>query len=413
MKLKKIVCVLLSAVLLPAFATAGCGKQVNAQAVAATLDGKEISMGTANFMAQYQAVLMDSSLLAYYGEDMWDKDSGDGTTMTDSVKKSVMEDLQEYYLLDAHATDYEVALTDEEKQAITAAATQFLTDNSEAAAKVMGATQQTVEEMLRLRKIQTKMRAAIEAGIDTNVSEKECAQKTFSYVMFDKSPSADTQTDDDTLTDDSDEDKTQDAEEAAKQKAQAFLDAVANDLSVAAEKEGYTVNTCSYGEGDLKKDENTTSMDQAVLKAADELKEGQFLNTLAESDGAYYVIHMDSTDDKEAAKTKKESILSKRRTEKYNEVIEGYKEKCKWEINEKEWDKVHFDELYTVKQAQTTTDDASGAGDTTTGNESGTQDTTAGAEDTTTGTQDTTAGAEDTTTETQDTTAGTENTAAE
>lgn len=405
MKLKKIVLVLLSAILLPTFAMAGCRKQVNADASAATLDGKEISMGTANFMAQYQAVMMDSSLLAYYGEDMWEKDSGDGTTMTESVKKSVMEDLQEYYLLDAHVADYEVTLTDEEKQAITSAATQFMADNGEAAAKAMGATQETVEEMLRLRKVQTKMRAAIEAGIDTEVSEKECKQKTFSYVMFDKSPSANTQTDDDTQTDDTDDTETEDAKKAAKEKAEAFLESIANDLSVAAEKEGYTVQTCSYGEGDLKKDENTTSMDQSVLKEADKLKEGQFSDTVAESDSAYYVLHMDSTDDKKAAETKKESILSQRRTEKYNEVLEGYKDKCKWEINEAEWDKVNFDELYTVKQAETTADD--GAADTTTGTESAPADTTAGTEtppaDTTAGTEnppaDTTANTENTTTD--------------
>ena len=400
MKLKKIVLVLLSAVLLPSFAMAGCGKQVNVDASAATLDGKEISMGTANFMAQYQAVLMDSSLLSYYGEDMWEKDSGDGTTMTESVKESVMEELQEYYLLDAHAADYGVTLTDEEKQAITSAAAQFMADNSEDAAKAMGATQETVEEMLRLRKIQTKMRAAIEAEIDTEVSEKECKQKTFSYVMFDKSASADTQTDD-TQTDDTDDEETENAEKAAKEKAEAFLESIANDLSVAAEKEGYTVQTCSYGEGDLKEDENTTSMSQEVLKAADKLKEGQFSKTVAESDSAYYVLHMDSTDDKKAAETKKESILSQRRTEKYNEVLEGYKDKSKWEINKDEWDKVNFDELYTVKQAQTTTDDGSAA-DTTAGTEPAPADTTAGTEPTP---ADTTAGTEDAP---ADTTAGTE-----
>lgn len=398
MKLKKIVLVLLSAAILPSFAVAGCGKKIDANASAATLDGKEISMGTANFMAQYQAVMMDSSLLAYYGEDMWEKDAGDGSTMTDSVKKTVMEDIQEYYLLDAHAADYNVALTDEEKQAITNAATQFMTDNSGKAAQALGATQQTVEEMLRLRKIQAKMRSAIEATIDTEVSDKECAQKTFSYVMFDKSPGADTQTDDDTETDDTDDGETEDAEKAAKDKAEAFLASVANDLSVAAEKEGYTVQKCSYGKGDLKKDENTTSMSQDVLKAVDKLKDGQFLETLAESDSAYYVVHMDSTDDKEAANTKKESILSQRRTEKYNEVLKGYKDNCKWEINESEWKKVNFDELYTVKQAQTTTDDSAGAENPETGTEN------TGAENTTTGTENTAADLENT---------GTENTTAE
>lgn len=385
MKLKKIILVLLSAVMLPSFAVAGCGKQVNPDASAATLDGKEISMGIANFMAQYQAAMMDSSLLGYYGEDMWEKDSGDGKTMTESMKESVMEDLQEYYLLDAHAADYEVALTDEEKQAITAAATQFMSDNSSTAAGAMGATQETVEEMLRLRKIQSKVRAAIEAQIDTNVSDEECAQKTFSYVMFDKSPSANTSTDD-TQTDESDA--------QAKEKAEAFVTAAADDMNAAAEASSYTVQTCSYGSGDLEEDGNTTGMDQAVLKAADKLKDGELADKIAETDSAYYVIRMDSTDDKTAAETKKESILSQRRTEKYNEVLDGYKEKCKWKINEDEWDKVNFDELYTVKQPETTADDGSAEGaaadtENTTTDPANTTADTAGAETTTVDTADT------------------------
>lgn len=94
MKLKKMAAVLLTAVMLSSFA-AGCGSSIDTNAVAATLDSKEISMGVANFMAQYQAVQMDAYFLSYYGENMWSSDSGDGTTMTDSVKEDLMESLQE------------------------------------------------------------------------------------------------------------------------------------------------------------------------------------------------------------------------------------------------------------------------------------------------------------------------------
>lgn len=124
MKFKKVAAALLAAVMISSSA-AGCGSKIDANAAAATLDGKEIPMGVANFIAQYQAVQMDSYFLSYYGEDMWSSDSGEGTTMTESVKEDVMENLQVLYLLDAHASDYDVALTDEEKEAITQAAAKF------------------------------------------------------------------------------------------------------------------------------------------------------------------------------------------------------------------------------------------------------------------------------------------------
>lgn len=373
MKFKKIAAMLLAAAMLTSFTVTGCGSsKVNAQAVAATLDGKEISMGVANFMAQYQAAQTDLYFLSYYGEDMWNSDSGDGTTMTDSVKDSVMENIRECYLMDAHAADYQIELAEEEKTAITQAASKFLADNSAEAVNKMGATQEIVEEMLRLNKIQSKMRAAIQEEIDTNVSDEECAQKTFSYVRFDKTTASDTATDDTTA----------DSAEAGKdnkETAEQFLENAGDDMEQAAKDKEYTIQTCSYGAGDLNEDDNTTSMDIEVLKAADKLKEGKLSDTVIETNNGYYVIRMDSTDDKEAAKTKKESILTQRRNDKYSETVESYKESSDWKINENEWKKVNFDELYTAKAEETTTstDDTSNTGtdDTSDTGSTGTDDT--------------------------------------
>ena len=372
MKFKKITAMLLSAALLASFTVTGCGNKVNTDAVAAKLDGKEIGMGVANFMAQYQAAQTDLYFLSYYGEDMWTSDSGDGTTMTDSVKNSVMENIRECYLMDAHAADYGVELT----PAITEAAAKFLADNSPEALNKMGATQEIVEEMLRLNKIQAKMRAAIYEEIDTNVSDEECAQKTFSYVRFDKTSAADTTTDD---AADAEEEESQTDNKA---KAEQFLADAKDDMEEAASAEEYTVLKCSYGAADLNEDDNSTSMDVEVLKAADKLKNKELADTVVEADSGYYVIRMDSTDDKDAAKTKKESILTQRKNDKYSETVESYKKDSEWKINESEWKKVQFDELYKAKadETETSADDETaatgtddGTGTTSTDDGAGTQ----------------------------------------
>jgi len=357
MKFRKLMAGLLSAAVLFSLTVTGCGSSIDQDAVAATLDGREISMGVANFMAQHQAAQMDAYMLAYYGEDMWTSDAGDGSTMTESVKEGIMETLQEYYLLDAHQADYDVSLTEEEKSAITAAAKKFIEDNSSSAVKKMGATQESVEEMLRLTTIHNKMKDAIEAGIDTEVSDEECAQKTFSYVSFTKSEDTSTAADDtSTAADDTSADS--DTADTADQKAEAeeFLaSAKEGDMDALAEEKEYTVSTCSYGAEDLDEEENTTNMDVAVLTAADKLGDGKVGSSLVETDSSYYVIRMDNTDDKDAAETKKESILSERRSDLYDEVVQKYKDDCKWEINEKEWAKVNFDELYTITTAESQT----------------------------------------------------------
>ena len=246
----------------------------------------------------------------------------------------------------------------------------------------MGATQEIVEEMLRLNKIQAKMRAAIYEEIDTNVSDEECAQKTFSYVRFDKTSAADTTTDDaadDTTAADAEEEESQTDNKA---KAEQFLADAKDDMEEAASAEEYTVLKCSYGAADLNEDDNSTSMDVEVLKAADKLKNKELADTVVEADSGYYVIRMDSTDDKDAAKTKKESILTQRKNDKYSETVESYKKDSEWKINESEWKKVQFDELYKAKadETETSADDETaatgtddGTGTTSTDDGAGTQ----------------------------------------
>ena len=360
MKFKKVAAILLTATIFGTMA-AGCGKTtIDQTAVAATLDDKEISMGVANFMAQYQAVQYDAYLLSYYGEDMWtNDDSGSGTTMTDTVKDSVMENLEEMYLLDAHAADYGVELTDDEQSAITAAAEKFMSDNSSSAAQAMGASQENVEEMLRLNTVQKKMQEAIEDDIDTKVTKEEMAQKTLSYVKIDIEDTEDTTADEDAGADsDTEADDSSANDEKNEKAAKKLLNSIkkASQLEDKAKQSGYEVDTVSFGTSDLDEDENSTALPIAVLKAADKLKDGELASkAIAGDDGAYYVVRMDNTDDKDAAETKKESILSERRSERYDEVVDGYKEDCKWEVNDSEWKKVNFDELYTVASSETDT----------------------------------------------------------
>ena len=86
------------------------------------------------------------------------------------------------------------------------------------------------------------------------------------------------------------------------------------------------------------------------------MQDGEISGVL-EDDDNYYVIRMDSTFDEEATASKKETIVSQRKTDHYTEVCDGYKENAKYEINESEWKKVKFDELFTMKQEATESTD--------------------------------------------------------
>lgn len=358
MKLKRLSALALAGVITAGMALTGCGS-LDPEATVATVNGTPISLGLANFAAQFTAVDYDTYYMSYFGQDMWSSDpSGNGVTMTESVKNNILDTLEEYYLLEQHMADYGVEITDEEVQEARAAAAQFIADNTDEAIKAMSATEDDITEFLRLNLIQSKMNDAIIADVDTNVPDEDCAQKTFSYVRVSKTASASSDADSEDAEEKTDEQKAAEA----KEKAQKILDAALagsqeDPLQAAADDNDANKSTCAYGTTDLNKDDNSTYLELEVLQAAEKLGEGEFEKTLIETDNYFYIIRMDSLFDQDATDRKRESIISDREEELYDKTVEGYKEAADWTINDKVWEPVNFDTIYT--KAKTNTDSTS------------------------------------------------------
>lgn len=340
MKVRRLLPLLLAAALGVSVLT-GCGNSVDGNKTGATLDGQEISLGFMNFMARYQQAIYDGQFSSMFGTGMWSQDVfGDGTDMETSVKKNVAESIEEFYLLEKHMADYKVELTDKELAAMDEAAKKFMEDNSKQAIRQMGATEEYVKEMLRLNTIQSKMRREIDAEVDTEVSDEEAAQKTISYVSVNSKSTTDEEGETKEYTDE----EKKDIEEQVKN----FRKAAKDDFEKAAEDAGYEVSEYSYGEND-----ESYTLDDAVIEAANKLKDGQISKVIT-TDENFYVVHMNSTFDKEKTESKKESIVQERKDDHYTEVCDKYKEDIKYELNEDEWAKVKFDELFTIKQQEST-----------------------------------------------------------
>lgn len=351
---------------------AGCGSKIDQDAVVATLGDKEITLGFANFAAQYQAITYDSYFLSTYGEDMWSKDIfGSGSTLTESVKSMVMQNIETNYVLEQHMADYNVEITEDELNKMKEAAAQFMEDNSSSTIKALGAKEEYVEEMLRLDKIQKRMKDAIEAETDTEVSDEEAAQRTFSYIQISGSGYYD---DSNQFVQYTDEEKT-----ALADTVKDVAAAAKEDFDTAAETNGYTVKYYSYGS-----EEDNSTMDAAVTTAADGLKEGEISDLITTDSGDYYIIRLDKEFDEDATATRKDEIVTERKTTHYNEVLDGYKEEGGFEIKEDVWAAVNFDELYTVKTTQADTEAVS---DTEAATETGTNTDTEAATETVTDTE--------------------------
>lgn len=343
MRGKKIAALLIGGIMAVSL-LAGCGS-VDKNAVVATLDGKEISLGVANFAARLQQASYDDFYVAYFGEKVWSTDMyGNGTTMESDMKNSVIESVRSMYTLQAHMDDYNVTISEEEKSAITQAASDFIASNEKDAREALGADQAIVEEYLTLMTIQSKMYDAIIVDVDTEVSDEEANTSSYSYIRKSKSTYTDAEG--------NSVDHTEESLAELKETMEAFVkEAKDGTMEDVAEKEEY--NYFIYS-STFTADNDT--LDEAVLAALKELDEGE-ISDVIDTESNYYVLRLDAIVDEEATEETRQSIISERQSALYTEVLNGWMEGQEWTVDEKVWATVKFDNLFTTYVESTETEE--------------------------------------------------------
>lgn len=345
MRAKRMAAVLLAGTVLVSSLT-GCG--MNKNAAAATMKDQEVSLGLANFYCRFQQASYEDMYKSILGasseESIWDKDLyGNGTTMEDNVKDSVMEELHAMYTLKAHMSDYKVELTDEDNKAINQAAADFIKDNSREALKEMGADEEILKEFLTLYTIKTKMTDAIEAEADTNVSDEDANMRGYSMVTISTTGTTD---EDGNQVEYTDEEKAQLKSKA--QKMEEDLKAEDATLESVAEANGYEVKTGTYAKDD-------SSLDENVKTALDDLKEGE-TSSLIETESAYYFVRIDTDTDKDATEQNRQSIIDTRKSDHYNEVLSSWQENDGWKVDDKKVALISFKNSLTGQDPNASTE---------------------------------------------------------
>ena len=302
----------------------GCGSLKGDETVA-TVDDTKIDADLANFFARYTQATYETYYSAYLGEDMWNSDASDGETYEESVKSSVLKSLEDMILLEKHMEDYDVSITDEDKAMIKETTQQFLDDNSLDDKNLVSGNEKTVNRALTLMAVQQKMRTAIQAGTDTEVSDEEAAQKSMDYVFI----SYQTKDDSGNSKDVSDDEKAQ-----LKSQAEAIASGLkeGGDLNTLAEEQGATVQTLTF-------DKDTTSPDEDLIKAADALGEGESTDVI-ETEKGCYVAKVTSLLDRTATDSKKSQIVQERRTKLYDDTLKKWRKKADIKVHKDVWKKV-------------------------------------------------------------------------
>ena len=335
---KRLFALALAGVLAAATLT-GCGSLKGDETVA-TVDDTKIDADLANFFARYTQATYETYYSAYLGEDMWNSDASDGETYEESVKSSVLKSLEDMILLEKHMEDYDVSITDEDKAMIKETTQQFLNDNSLDDKNLVSGNEKTVNRALTLMAVQQKMRTAIQAGADTEVSDEEAAQKSMDYVFI----SYQTKDDSGNSKDVSDDEKAQ-----LKSQAEAIASGLkeGGDLNALAEEQGATVQTLTF-------DKDTTSPDEDLIKAADALGEGESTDVI-ETEKGCYVARVTSLLDRPATESKKSQIVQERQTKLYDDTVKKWRKKADIKVLKGVWKKVSFQKVSVKMKTETQT----------------------------------------------------------
>ncbi|MCR5640986.1 MAG: peptidyl-prolyl cis-trans isomerase [Lachnospiraceae bacterium] len=338
---RKFMTALTAATLVGTMLFTGCGasEALDADATLVSVDGKEvISAGYGNFVAKYNQATYDQIYVQYFGSVVWDQQTGEGDeTFEESVKTQIMDDLERYYVSGLHASDYNIALTDDQKKAIAEAAKKLMDANSEEAIQQLGATEEYAVRFMEEQTIAQQLQDAIEAEAEVNITDEEAEQSTISYVTF-----ANTKTDDAGNTVELDKTELVALKESAEK-----LSAAA-DFAAEAEAQELTPQTYSYTKtADPAED---TTLGEAVIAAAQKLSDGETSAVIEVEGTGYYVVHMEATSDQEATATKRENLEKDARNTYYTDKMDAWKKDVDWKVDKKLWGKVTFKEYFTTPE---------------------------------------------------------------
>ena len=354
MKLRKLAALVLAGALCVT-TFVGCG--VNPAKVAATLGEQEVSAGVVNFVCKFQKASLDDMYAAYFGgTDFWSQDLyGNGSTMEETVKDSVMDSLHDLYTLKAHMADYNVEITADEEAAIKKAAEAFIASNSKDALDEMSATEEIVIEVLTLYTIQAKMYDAMIVDTDRNVSDEEANMRGITLVSigiaggYNESGTYEEYTDAEVT--------------AIKATADKILtESSSVGLETAAKNNNYTAEDTAYNKND-------DSMDETLLAALNALQVGE-TSKVIETTSALYIATIDEEVDAEATEENREAIITERENQVYSDKLDEWQKEDGWKVDESVVEKIDFHNTLTqqdpnAKDTETTTEKGTEEADST------------------------------------------------
>ena len=109
--------------------------------------------------------------------------------------------------------------------------------------------------------------------------------------------------------------------------------------------------------GSEKDDDDTCSLGDKVAEEAAKLKDGEYYDGVIEGDDAYYVIRVDKAFDEDKTESRRQTIISNRKSDKYNDTLDGWVKESDIKVASN-WKKLEVTDadLYTMTVDSASTD---------------------------------------------------------
>ena len=428
----------LLAAALTAGTAAGCAASMSEYGTTPALvyGDETVYLDEANFWLRYEQWVMESQyglMYQYYGyENMWDAPADEYTTLGQQLKEDVMAQLIQTCILNDHAEEMGVTLTEEDQTRIADTIAEFRENFDASFAEYSDASDESITTWMQKNAMAVKVWNAVKQDTEVTVSDEESQMFTVEYATITESTSApestaaataeadstaaENTTAADTAEADSTAEETTAAETTAAESSQA-----SGEESTAAETESAGAETTAEettgaeealaGEAladeavrrlqegqsfaDFEDELGLTSSSQSFLKSDTENESTIYQNAVDMAtgdvkkvayDGGWYVIYCVSDLDEEATEEKRAQVEDDKREEYFNTVYADWAAAApEYEVQDG-WDDLKVDQMiYVAKEttAAETTGSTEAAGTETSGAADNTEteaETTAGEE---------------------------------
>ena len=287
----------------------------------------EIMVYLVNMQEQYESV---------YGKEIWQRDLN-GTTMSESVKDTVLANLAQVKAMNLLAQKHNVTLDEMEKQFAKEAAEEYYESLNETEIAVMQVNEEILTQMYEEYALANKVYEYIIKDINPEISDDEARTITVDYILIKTYTTDGTGAKIEYSEEDKDEARSlaEDILRQAKEEGSDFKELV---LKYSEGDKG----TYSFGKGETE---------EAFEQAAFNLATGEISN-LVETPSGFYIIKCLSTFDKDQTSANKVKIVEEKREEVFGEEYDAFAQGLTRDINEKLWKSISLvdDENVSTQQ---------------------------------------------------------------